>query len=97
MRIGLVGKYTDLKDAYKSLSEALVHGGIANRVGVEIVWLEASRFSADSADSLPAGLDGILVPGALASVALRIKLPPFSSPASNRSPFSASAMGCKWQ
>lgn len=63
VRIGLVGKYTDLKDAYKSLGEALVHGGIANRVGVEIVWLEASRFSADSADSLPAGLDGILVPG----------------------------------
>ena len=42
--IAIVGKYTDLKDAYKSLHEALVHGGIANNVRVNIEWIEASLF-----------------------------------------------------
>src|SRR3546814_13748996 len=42
--IGVVGKYTGLKDAYKSLQEALVHGGIANRVTVNIKWLDAEMF-----------------------------------------------------
>jgi CTP synthase len=62
--IGVVGKYVGLQDAYKSLHEALVHGGIANRVRVNIRWLDAELFEGDRAD--PAMLEpmhGILVPG----------------------------------
>ena len=62
--IGVVGKYTGLKDAYKSLQEALVHGGIANRVTVNIKWLDAEMFEqgSDIAQSLEP-MHGILVPG----------------------------------
>ena len=63
--IGVVGKYVGLPDAYKSLREALVHGGIANRAKVNIQWIDAELFEQEGAD-LPAELeplDGILVPG----------------------------------
>jgi CTP synthase len=63
--IGVVGKYVGLQDAYKSLNEALVHGGIANRVKVNIEWIDAELFegSTDVAARLEP-LDAILVPGA---------------------------------
>jgi CTP synthase len=63
--IGVVGKYVGLPDAYKSLTEALVHGGLANRVKVKISWLDAELFEHPEAD-IPAQLEplhGILVPG----------------------------------
>ena len=63
--IGVVGKYVGLPDAYKSLREALVHGGMANRIKVNIRWLDAELFEGDSAE-LAAELEpvhGILVPG----------------------------------
>ena len=62
--IGVVGKYVGLPDAYKSLTEALVHGGIANRVKVRINWLDAELFS-DNGDVAPMlePVHGILVPG----------------------------------
>ena len=63
--IGVVGKYVGLPDAYKSLREALVHGGIANRVKVNIRWLDAEMFEHEDAD-LAAELEplhAILVPG----------------------------------
>jgi CTP synthase len=63
--IGVVGKYVGLPDAYKSLTEALVHGGIANRVKVHIKWLDAELFEAEDAD-IAARLEpmhAILVPG----------------------------------
>jgi CTP synthase len=62
--IGVVGKYVGLQDAYKSLHEALVHGGIANRVKVNIKWLDAELFEGENA--APEQLEpmhGILVPG----------------------------------
>ena len=65
LTIGVVGKYVGLPDAYKSLREALVHGGIANRTKVNIQWIDAELFEQEGAD-LPAELeplDGILVPG----------------------------------
>jgi CTP synthase len=63
--IAVVGKYTVLKDAYKSLIEALSHGGIANNVRVQIRWVDARAF--DNADTIASeleGVHGILVPGA---------------------------------
>ncbi|MFZ3482294.1 CTP synthase [Sphingomonas sp. 3-13AW] len=63
--VGVVGKYVGLPDAYKSLHEALVHGGIANRVKVNVRWLDAELFERD-AETIASQLepmDAILVPG----------------------------------
>ncbi|MGH6993121.1 MAG: CTP synthase, partial [Caulobacteraceae bacterium] len=64
--IAVVGKYTLLKDAYKSLTEALIHGGLANRVRVNLDWVESESFEGDdgAAASRLEGVHGILVPGA---------------------------------
>ncbi|HEX3497397.1 MAG TPA: CTP synthase [Methylocella sp.] len=61
--IAIVGKYTGLKDAYKSLTEALCHGGMANRVKVHLDWIESEIF--DTSDPAPylEHVHGILVPG----------------------------------
>ncbi len=63
--IGVVGKYVGLPDAYKSLNEALVHGGMANRVKVNIRWIDAELFEAgdDEIAQRLEPMDGILVPG----------------------------------
>ena len=61
--IAIVGKYTGLKDAYKSLMEALVHGGIANRVKVKLEWIESEIFEREDAAPYLEGVNGILVPG----------------------------------
>ena len=61
--IGVVGKYTGMKDAYKSLTEALVHGGIANRVRVRMKWIDAETFERDDASAILEPMHGILVPG----------------------------------
>jgi CTP synthase len=66
VNIGVVGKYVGLLDAYKSLNEALVHGGIANRVKVNINWIDAELFEQDDGE-VAAKLEpchAILVPGA---------------------------------
>ncbi|MBW6529522.1 CTP synthase [Sphingomonas citri] len=64
--VGVVGKYVGLQDAYKSLNEALVHGGIANRVKVNVRWIDAELFEHDDEEivSQLEPLDAILVPGA---------------------------------
>ncbi|HUD51760.1 CTP synthase [Parvibaculum sp.] len=61
--IAIVGKYTGLKDAYKSLNESLVHGGIANKVRVNIKWLESEIFETEDSAYYLEDVDGILVPG----------------------------------
>ena len=61
--IAIVGKYTGLKDAYKSLIEALTHGGIANKVRVDLDWIESEAFENDAPAPLLEQVNGILVPG----------------------------------
>ncbi len=61
--IAIVGKYTGLKDAYKSLNEALFHGGIANRVKVKLEWIESEIFEREDATPYLENVHGILVPG----------------------------------
>ncbi len=61
--IAVVGKYTGLKDAYKSLIEALHHGGIANKVRVNLEWIESEVFEHEDPAPFLEGLHGILVPG----------------------------------
>ncbi|MCE7027781.1 CTP synthase [Jiella avicenniae] len=61
--IAIVGKYTGLKDAYKSLMEALYHGGIANRVRVRLDWIESEVFEQEDPSPYLERVNGILVPG----------------------------------
>jgi len=61
--IAVVGKYVDLQDSYKSLTEALIHGGIGNDVGVNIHWLDAETLDGDTDLSDLNRYNGILVPG----------------------------------
>ena len=61
--IAVVGKYTGLLDAYKSLMEALNHGGMANRVKVKIEWIESEVFEKQDPSPYLEKVHGILVPG----------------------------------
>jgi len=64
IRIAVVGKYTDYADSYKSVQEALIHGGIANDVGVDIQWMSSEQFSgSEQAAQILRNVDGLLVPG----------------------------------
>ena len=63
VNVAIVGKYTQLEDAYKSITEALTHGGIRNRVKVNIGWLDAEKFDTEAVEPHLEGYDGVLVPG----------------------------------
>ncbi len=64
VKIAVVGKYTDLHDAYKSVQEALLHGGIPNDVGVDVQWISSDRFTDQVAAGQALGeMHGLLVPG----------------------------------
>ncbi len=62
VRIAVVGKYTQLEDAYKSIAEALTHGGMANRVRVKADWVDSEKLEGEGAHLLD-GYNGIIVPG----------------------------------
>ncbi|MBB3172746.1 CTP synthase [Endobacter medicaginis] len=64
VRIAVVGKYTSLLDSYKSLNEALIHGGIANKVKVRVDWVDSQIFERPGTIDQLDGVHGILVPGA---------------------------------
>jgi len=61
--IGVVGKYTQYEDSYKSLREALIHGGVASRLGVRLKWVEAEDIENEGPEGPLADVHGILVPG----------------------------------
>ena len=63
VKVAIVGKYTQLEDAYKSIAEALTHGGMANRVKVKIEWVDAEVFDTEDAAPYLEGFHAILVPG----------------------------------
>jgi CTP synthase len=61
--VAVVGKYTHLRDAYKSIIEAITHGGTANQAKVRIRWVDSEEIEAKGADALLEGVQGVLVPG----------------------------------
>lgn len=63
VKVAIVGKYTQLEDAYKSIKEALTHGGMANRVKVNVEWVDAETFDSEDAAPHLEGYHAILVPG----------------------------------
>jgi CTP synthase len=97
--IGVVGKYVGLPDAYKSLHEALVHGGIANRVKVHIRWIDAELFEQPDSD-IAARLEpmhGILVPGGFGVRGSEGKIASVRFARERGCPSSASVSGCRWR
>ncbi len=98
IRVAVVGKYTQLEDAYKSIKEALVHGGMANRVKVKLEWVDSEQFDdKDAAPYLEASTPS-WCPAALASAGPKARSRRLNSPAPARSPPTwASVWACKWR
>ena len=63
MKIAIVGKYVELEDSYKSLREALTHGGVANNLRVDVKWIESEELMDDDYEDRLRDFDAILVPG----------------------------------
>ena len=72
--IGVVGKYTDLKDSYKSLNEALIHGGLSNESSVSINWINSERLNNNEIRNELTKVHGILVPGGFGERGINGKL-----------------------
>ncbi len=72
--IGVVGKYTNLKDSYKSLNEALIHGGIENSTMVKIKWVNAEKLNKNNTNKNLNDCNGILVPGGFGSRGIKGKI-----------------------
>jgi CTP synthase len=94
VRIGVVGKYIELQDAYKSIYEALRHGGIANDVTVEAVRIDSEEITAETVDARLGTWTRSSSPAASARAASRARSSPPSTPARTASPTSASASAC---
>ena len=97
MRIAVVGKYTNLLDSYKSLAEALAHGGIANHVQGRLDWVDSEVFEQPGTVHRLEGVHGILVPGGFGERGTRGKIAAVVSPANARCRSSASASACRWR
>jgi len=93
VRIAVVGKYTELVDSYKSVQEALIHGGIANNVGVEIDWLSSEQFEHDTGAERLQEYDGLLIPGGFGSRGIRGMLSAVGWARENDLPFFGICLG----
>ncbi|MDP8299445.1 MAG: CTP synthase [Candidatus Tantalella remota] len=93
VKIAVVGKYITLQDAYKSIYEALVHGGIANRAKVEIVRVDSEKINAASADRIFKGVSGILVPGGFGYRGIEGKIKAIKYARENGIPFFGICLG----
>lgn len=95
IKIGVVGKYIAVQDAYKSIKEALTHGGFANRAAVEIAWLDADQISGRQAETLAQlkSCQGILVPGGFGSRGIEGKIMAVKYARQNKIPFFGVCIG----
>jgi CTP synthase len=93
VRVAVVGKYMSLKESYKSLLEALVHGGIANEVRVEIDCLEAEKIEQEGAEPLLKQADGILIPGGFGDRGSEGKIAAIRYARENKIPFFGICLG----
>ena len=91
--IGIVGKYVELKEAYKSLHEALVHGGIANGLQLNLKYVNSEEVTLDSIKTLLSGLDGILVPGGFGTRGVEGKILTAQFARENKIPFFGICLG----
>ena len=91
--IAIVGKYVDLKEAYKSLHEALIHGGVANRVSVNLRYVNSENVDDSNVAATFAGCDGILVPGGFGYRGVEGKIAAIRYARENRIPFFGICLG----
>lgn len=93
VRIGIVGKYVHLSDTYKSLNEALVHGGLANHVEVELVFIDSETVDIDNPEEALKDIDGVLVPGGFGVRGTEGKIAAIRFARANKVPFFGICLG----
>ena len=91
--IAIIGKYVDLIESYKSLHEALVHGGVANDAKVELRYVNAEDLETQDADELLSGCHGILVPGGFGKRGVKGKMRAITYARENKIPFFGICLG----
>lgn len=93
VKVGIVGKYVDLKEAYKSLHEALVHAGVANEVALDLEYVNSEEVTAKNVEKRMKGLDAILVPGGFGSRGIEGKILAIKHARENKVPFFGICLG----
>ncbi|MBO4312353.1 MAG: CTP synthase [Desulfovibrionaceae bacterium] len=93
VNIAIVGKYVDLKEAYKSLHEALMHGGIANEVKVNLTYVNSMELTEDTVAEQLSGVDGVLVPGGFGDRGVEGKIQAIRYARENQIPFFGICLG----
>ena len=93
INIGIVGKYTDLPDAYKSLNEALVHGGLINNVGINVHWINSENLNDKSIKNKFENIHGIIVPGGFGERGISGKIKAIKYARLNKVPFLGICLG----
>lgn len=91
--IAIVGKYVDLKEAYKSLHEALIHAGVANRVAVDLRYVNSGDVTPETAPEIFRDCDGILVPGGFGYRGVEGKIAAIAHARENKIPFFGICLG----
>ena len=93
VKIGICGKYIDLRDAYKSIAESFVHAGVANNAGVIIEWISSEDISRDGPEKHLSGIDGLLVPGGFGDRGIEGKIEAVKYVRENKIPFLGICLG----
>ncbi|MEM6457011.1 MAG: CTP synthase, partial [Acidobacteriota bacterium] len=93
VRIGIVGKYVHLRDAYKSLHEALVHGGLVHNVGIQLEYVDSEQIESRGANAVLGHLDAILVPGGFGDRGSEGKIEAIRFARENNRPFFGICLG----
>jgi len=92
-RIALVGKYIELKESYKSLCEALTHGGLPHHCGVEVMWVDAEEIERKGAESFLSKGDGVLIPGGFGNRGIEGKIEAIRYARESKTPFLGICLG----
>ena len=93
VEIAIVGKYVDLTESYKSLNEALLHGGIANNARVKLRFVDSEDLTADNVDETLAGVQGVLVPGGFGERGIEGKIHGIRYARENKIPYFGICLG----
>lgn len=93
VKIGVVGKYTDWRDSYKSLSEALVHGGVANDVRVTVTYVDSEELEKSGSSAVLTEVDAILVPGGFGERGIEGKISAIEYARTKKIPFFGICLG----
>ncbi len=93
VKIGICGKYIDLRDAYKSIIESFIHAGCANKADVELVWVSSELISEDGPEAHLSDIDGLLVPGGFGERGIEGKIDAIKYVRENNIPFLGICLG----